>query len=156
MCQHKVGMVLQKLTTTCNFGQPVVFEVLMKFSCLLKLVFVFMLMWCSAWDYCFNITNLFIEFISLFKTDKDHQPTSNLSNFQSFKPQISINENVFHECLIARERRRGIELVHDDAEKELLKEIQVYSGIQTLLLRTQEQLTEQARSWWNIVFMICF
>jgi Tektin family len=44
-----------------------------------------------------------------------------------------------------RQKRIGIDLVHDDAEKELLKEVEVYQGVLALLYRTKEQMDEQAR-----------
>ena len=44
-----------------------------------------------------------------------------------------------------RRRRFGIDLVHDDAEKELLKEVEVYQGVLALLTRTKAQMDEQIR-----------
>ena len=44
-----------------------------------------------------------------------------------------------------RTRRRGIDLVHDDPEKELLKEVEVIQGALALLERTNEQCQEQLR-----------
>ena len=46
---------------------------------------------------------------------------------------------------MARRRRVGIDQVHDDAEKELLKEVEVYQGVLALLHRTREQMNEQIR-----------
>ena len=40
----------------------------------------------------------------------------------------------------------GIDLVHDDPEKELLKEVEVYQGVLALLHRTKAQMDEQMRS----------
>ncbi|KRT78319.1 hypothetical protein AMK59_8646 [Oryctes borbonicus] len=48
-------------------------------------------------------------------------------------------------CVIFREGRLGIDLCHDDVERELLKEIDVIEGAQTLLQRTLEQANEQIR-----------
>jgi tektin-1 len=48
-------------------------------------------------------------------------------------------------CLLYRERRQGIDLVHDDVQKELLKEVEVHHGVQALLLKTLEQAKEQLR-----------
>lgn len=39
----------------------------------------------------------------------------------------------------------GIDLVHDDVQKELLKEVQTIEGVQTLMKRTMENATEQLR-----------
>lgn len=47
-------------------------------------------------------------------------------------------------CII-REKRVGIDLVHDDVQKELLKEVETIEGVQALLRRTLEQATEQLR-----------
>ncbi|OON18108.1 hypothetical protein X801_06043 [Opisthorchis viverrini] len=43
------------------------------------------------------------------------------------------------------DRRSGIDLVHDDAQKELCKEVEVYKGVQALLQKTLEQTKEQLR-----------
>ncbi len=48
-------------------------------------------------------------------------------------------------CLY-RQRRRQIDLVHDDAERELLKEVETIQGALALLERTNEQAEEQLRS----------
>ena len=47
--------------------------------------------------------------------------------------------------LSLREKRVGIDLVHDDVQKELLKEVETIEGVQALLKRTLEQATEQIR-----------
>ena len=44
-----------------------------------------------------------------------------------------------------REKRRSIDLVHDDVQKELIKEVEAIEGVQALLKRTLEQATEQVR-----------
>lgn len=49
------------------------------------------------------------------------------------------------EALSHREGRTGIDLVHDDAQKELYKELEVYKGVQALLQKTIEQTKEQLR-----------
>jgi len=48
-------------------------------------------------------------------------------------------------CLVNRQRRKGIDLVHDEPEKELLKEVEVYQGVLALLHRTKQQMDEQMR-----------
>ncbi|XP_050577496.1 tektin-1 [Bombus affinis] len=60
----------------------------------------------------------------------------------------SVRKNAFvicEKCLIFREHRLGIDLVHDDIEKELLKECEVIKGVESLLVRTLEQTQEQIR-----------
>ena len=47
---------------------------------------------------------------------------------------------------VRRQRRVGIDLVHDYPEKELLKEVEVYQGVLALLYRTKAQMDEQMRS----------
>lgn len=57
--------------------------------------------------------------------------------------------------LPAREKRVGIDLVHDVVEQELLKEAEIIRGVMALLKRTLEETTEQIRyrrphrSWGN-------
>ncbi|NXY03508.1 TEKT1 protein, partial [Pteruthius melanotis] len=52
---------------------------------------------------------------------------------------------VAQKCLLYRQRRVGIDLVHDEVERELLKEVDVLQGIIALLGRTLEQTNEQIR-----------
>ncbi|PIO02538.1 hypothetical protein AB205_0162410 [Aquarana catesbeiana] len=44
------------------------------------------------------------------------------------------------------EKRVGIDLVHDEVERELIKEVEVIQGVIALLQRTLEQITEQISS----------
>lgn len=53
--------------------------------------------------------------------------------------------HIAQQCLAARQRRRGIDLVHDDVEKELIKEVEVMQGVMILMQRTKEQADEQLR-----------
>jgi len=48
-------------------------------------------------------------------------------------------------CLANRERRRGIELTHDDTQKELMKEVETEQGVIELLKRLHEEVVEQVR-----------
>jgi len=48
-------------------------------------------------------------------------------------------------CLATRERRRGIELTHDDTQKELMKEVETEQGVIELLKRLHEEIVEQVR-----------
>ncbi|XP_031559893.1 tektin-1-like, partial [Actinia tenebrosa] len=52
---------------------------------------------------------------------------------------------IAQQCLVNREKRRGVDLVHDNVEMQLLKEVEVIGGVQALLQRTIEQATEQIR-----------
>ncbi|XP_064424940.1 tektin-1 [Latimeria chalumnae] len=52
---------------------------------------------------------------------------------------------ISQQCLINREKRIGIDLVHDAVERELIKEVEVIQGIIALLQRTLEQTIEQIR-----------
>ncbi|KPP75479.1 tektin-1-like [Scleropages formosus] len=49
------------------------------------------------------------------------------------------------QCMLEREKRVGIDLVHDDVERELIKEKEVIEGVSALLQRTLEQINEQIR-----------
>ncbi|KAM4044351.1 tektin-1 isoform 1-T2 [Anomaloglossus baeobatrachus] len=53
--------------------------------------------------------------------------------------------SIAQQCLIEREKRVGIDLVHDEVERELIKEVEVIQGVVALLQRTLEQITEQIR-----------
>lgn len=46
---------------------------------------------------------------------------------------------------VDREKRIEIDLVHDDPEKHLIKEVEVIQGALALLVRTKEQIIEQIR-----------
>uniref|UniRef100_A0A8C3N9L1 Tektin n=1 Tax=Geospiza parvula TaxID=87175 RepID=A0A8C3N9L1_GEOPR len=52
---------------------------------------------------------------------------------------------IAQKCLLYRQRRVGIDLVHDEVEQQLLKEVEVLQGIIALLGRTLEQTNEQIR-----------
>eukprot|EP00918_Siedleckia_nematoides_P049923 GHVU01109309.1.p1 GENE.GHVU01109309.1~~GHVU01109309.1.p1 ORF type:complete len:412 (+),score=84.90 GHVU01109309.1:30-1238(+) len=53
--------------------------------------------------------------------------------------------HIAQQCLANRQKRKSIDLVHDDTEKELLKEVEVIQGVLALLERTKEQAVEQQR-----------
>ena len=44
-----------------------------------------------------------------------------------------------------REKRYEIDLVHDNVQKELIKEVEIESGAHSLLVRLLEQVVEQLR-----------
>ncbi|NXQ20796.1 TEKT1 protein, partial [Peucedramus taeniatus] len=52
---------------------------------------------------------------------------------------------IAQKCLLYRQRRVGVDLVHDEVEQELLKEAEVLQGVIALLGRTLEQTNEQIR-----------
>lgn len=52
---------------------------------------------------------------------------------------------ICEKCLVAREHRLGIDLVHDNVEVELLKECNIIKSAESLLTRTLEQTQEQIR-----------
>lgn len=52
---------------------------------------------------------------------------------------------VTQQCLAEREKRVAIDLVHDEAERELIKELEVIHAVSALLQRTLEQTNEQIR-----------
>jgi len=47
--------------------------------------------------------------------------------------------------VVDREKRIETDMVHDDAEKHLIKEVEVIQGALALLFRTKEQVVEQIR-----------
>ncbi|NXU46687.1 TEKT1 protein, partial [Drymodes brunneopygia] len=52
---------------------------------------------------------------------------------------------IAQKCLLYRQRRVGVDLVHDEVEQELVKEAEVLQGIIALLGRTLKQTNEQIR-----------
>ncbi|NXY48531.1 TEKT1 protein, partial [Ceuthmochares aereus] len=52
---------------------------------------------------------------------------------------------IAQKCLLTRQRRVGIDLVHDEVERELMKEVEVLQEAMALLKRTLEQTNEQIR-----------
>jgi len=48
--------------------------------------------------------------------------------------------------VVDRQKRIETDLVHDDPEKHLIKEVEVIQGALALLIRTKEQMVEQIRS----------
>lgn len=53
--------------------------------------------------------------------------------------------HIARQCLANREKRTSIDLVHDDVQKQLIKEVETIEGVQALLRRTLEQSIEQIR-----------
>ena len=48
-------------------------------------------------------------------------------------------------CFLKSEKRYDIDLVHDNVQKELIKEIEIEQGALSLLQRLLEQVNEQIR-----------
>jgi hypothetical protein len=48
-------------------------------------------------------------------------------------------------CAPGREKRLGVDLVHDTVEQELMKEAEIVRGVLALLTRTLEETSEQIR-----------
>lgn len=78
--------------------------------------------------------------------------TTEIDNLLAFKTRIekaleSTHEplHIARQCLVNREKRTAVDLVHDDVQKELIKEVEVIEGVQALLQRSLEQATEQVR-----------
>ena len=44
---------------------------------------------------------------------------------------------------VPRERRQGIDRVHDDPERQLIKEVEVMEGVLEMLCRSRQQAKEQ-------------
>ncbi|VDQ00694.1 unnamed protein product [Trichobilharzia regenti] len=68
--------------------------------------------------------------------------------FIRLKKTLEATEEPLHiaqQCLLSREKRTGIDLVHDDAQKELIKEVEVFKGAQGVLQKAIEQAKEQLR-----------
>uniref|UniRef100_A0A1B6M9P2 Tektin n=1 Tax=Graphocephala atropunctata TaxID=36148 RepID=A0A1B6M9P2_9HEMI len=62
--------------------------------------------------------------------------------------------NICTKCIVLREGRLGIDLCHDDVERELLKEREVIEGAQSLLDRTLEQVNEQLRRLRALIYTL--
>ncbi|KAM9118006.1 tektin-1 [Pangshura tecta] len=84
--------------------------------------------------------------------DKLEQIVNETEVLLTFKTRLekaleSCKEPLFiaQECLLNRQRRVGIDLVHDEVERELIKEVEVLQGVMALLERTLEQTNEQIR-----------
>lgn len=60
---------------------------------------------------------------------------------ESCKEPLAVSQK----CLLNRQRRAGTDLVLDEVERELVKEVEVLQGVIALLERTLEQTDEQIR-----------
>ncbi|XP_063061879.1 tektin-1 isoform X2 [Engraulis encrasicolus] len=83
------------------------------------------------------------------KLDEVVRETENLITYRSRVQRAleSCSEplTVTIQCLAEREKRMGIDLVHDEVEVELMKQREVIEGVAALLERTLEQTNEQIR-----------
>lgn len=71
---------------------------------------------------------------------------------EAFKKRVekaieSIQEplHIAQSCLANREKRYDIDLVHDNVQKELIKEVEIETGAESLLTRLLEEVIEQQR-----------
>lgn len=84
--------------------------------------------------------------------DKLNGLSVEIDNLNAFKTRVekaleatSEPLHIAQQCLANREKRTGIDLVHDDVQKQLIKEVETIEGVQALLRRTLEQAIEQIR-----------
>ncbi|XP_069134819.1 tektin-1-like [Argopecten irradians] len=84
--------------------------------------------------------------------DKLDGITTEIDNLLAFKTRVekaleatAEPLHIARQCLGNREKRVSIDLVHDDVQKQLMKEVESIEGVQALLQRTLEQATEQIR-----------
>ncbi|XP_038615486.1 tektin-1 [Tachyglossus aculeatus] len=84
--------------------------------------------------------------------DKLEQLVNETEVLLNFKTRLekafeNCKESLFiaQQCLTYREKRVGIDLVHDEVERELIKEVEVLQAVMSLLDRTLEQTSEQIR-----------
>merc|ERR1711971_973091 len=82
--------------------------------------------------------------------DKLNELKTEIDSLIAFKTRVEkalqATEEPLHiarQCLANREKRIAIDLVHEDVQKELIKEVETIEGVQALLRRTLEQATEQ-------------
>ena len=75
-----------------------------------------------------------------------------IDSLEAYKRRVeraieSIQEplHIAQTCLANREKRYEIDLVHDNVQKELIKEVEIESGAHSLLVRLLEQVVEQLR-----------
>ncbi|XP_037664613.1 tektin-1 isoform X5 [Choloepus didactylus] len=61
---------------------------------------------------------------------------------ESLKEPLHISQM----CLAYREKRVGVDLVHDETDQELVKEMEIIRGVTALLTRTLEEVSEQISS----------
>ena len=63
---------------------------------------------------------------------------------QTYRSDRGFTVSVLCLC-VNRQKRVAIDLVHDEVERELMKEREVIEGVEALLKRTIEQTNEQIR-----------
>jgi tektin-1 len=75
-----------------------------------------------------------------------------IDSLEAYKRRVeraieSIQEplHIAQTCLANREKRYEIDLVHDNVQKELIKEVEIETGANSLLVRLHEQIVEQLR-----------
>jgi len=93
--------------------------------------------------------------ISFWKSELDRQykeTEDEIKRMIEYKNRLEVALNateiplhIAKECLQNRQKRMSIDLVHDDVEVQLLKEVEIIEGVQAMLRRTLDQATEQIR-----------
>jgi hypothetical protein len=83
---------------------------------------------------------------------KIEEATKEISSLNSSKEELEfalqstiVPMDVARTCMSYREGRRAIDLVHDDVEIQLMKEVEVIGGVQGLLQKTLDETNEQIR-----------
>jgi len=85
--------------------------------------------------------------------DRQHKETEDeIQKMLDYKNRLETALNateiplhIAKECINNRQKRMSIDLVHDDVEVQLLKEVEIIEGVQAMLKRTLDQATEQIR-----------
>jgi tektin-1 len=94
--------------------------------------------------------------VNYWNTELDNQKTAvgaEVEQLLDYKKRIENslagyldrNKALTKQCLQFRENRKAIDLVHDEVQKELIKEVEMIQGVEGLLQRTLEQVEEQIR-----------
>ncbi|XP_025833788.1 tektin-1 isoform X2 [Agrilus planipennis] len=103
-----------------------------------------------------------IEFIKKEIEVQRREVCIEVDNLETYLERINDAMNSLREkclkicrkCVILREHRLGIELCHDDVERELLKEVDVITGAQKLLQRVAEEASEQVRRLRSTIYFM--
>ncbi|XP_002734203.1 tektin-1-like [Saccoglossus kowalevskii] len=96
-----------------------------------------------------------IDDINFWKEELDHKLDDNKKENDTLLAYKTRLENaldacreplaIAQQCLVNREGRKAIDLVHDDVQKNLMKEVETIQGVMALLQKTLDQTVEQIR-----------
>ncbi|KAJ4434396.1 hypothetical protein ANN_22956, partial [Periplaneta americana] len=93
-----------------------------------------------------RLRELIADATKLNKIEVDTRLEERIKDTEHLKKENELQkQNVAKKKRLCLEGRLGIDLVHDDVERELLKEVETIEGAQSLLRRTLEQTNEQIR-----------